>query len=71
MVKGQRDTCSHRDTTSPNVPKLSYADAPNDASLGNVVAKTQTRTGQNRAIAKPVTCMNNKRWRGCEEKMSQ
>ena len=69
MVKGQRDTCSHRDTTSPNVQKLSYADAPN--SPGNVVGKTQTRTAQNRAIAEPVTCMNNKCLRGCEEKMSQ
>ena len=36
MVKGQRDTCSHRDTTNPNVQKLSYADAPNDASPGYI-----------------------------------
>ena len=71
MVKGQRDTCSHRDVTCPNVQKLSYADAPNDASPGNVVAKTQTRTAQNRAIAEPTTCLNNKRLRGCEEKMSK
>ena len=58
MVKGQRDTCSHRDDTSPNVLKLSYADAPNDASPGNVVAKSQTCTAQNRASAEPVTRMN-------------
>ena len=58
MVKGQRDTCSHGDATSPNVQKLSYADAPN-ASPGNVVAKTQTCSAQNRASAEPVTCMNN------------
>ena len=50
---------------------LLYADAPIDASPGNVVAKMQTCTAHNRAIAEPVTCMNNKRWRGCEEKMSQ
>ena len=51
MVKGQRDTCSHGDATSPNVQKLSYADAPNDASPGNVVAKTQNFSAQNRASA--------------------
>ena len=61
MVKRQRDTYSHRDATSPNVQKLSYADAPNDASPGNVVAKTQTCTAQNRASAEPITCMNNER----------
>ena len=48
-----------------------YADAPNDASPGNVVAKTQTCTAQNRASAEHVTCMNNDRWRCCEEKTSQ
>ena len=36
-----------------------HADAPNDAYPGNVVAKTQTRTAQNRANTEPVTCMNN------------
>ena len=61
MVKGQRDTCSHRDATTPNVQKLSYADEPHDASPGNVVAKTQTSTAQNRESADPVTCMNNDR----------
>ena len=61
MVKGQRDNCSHRGATSPTVQKLSYADAPNDASPGNVVAKTQTCTAQNRASAEPITCMNNER----------
>ena len=58
MVKEQRDTCSHRDATSPSVQKLSYADAPKDASPGNVVAKTQTCTAQNRANAEPV----NEQW---------
>ena len=71
MVKGQRDTCSHGDATSPNVQKLLYADAPNDASPGNVVAKSQTCTAQNCASAEHVTCMNNERCRCCEEKMSQ
>ena len=66
MVKGQRDTWSHRDATSPNVQKLSFADA-----RGNLVAKTQTCTAQNRASAEPVMCMNNERLRCCEEKMSQ
>ena len=42
MVKGQRDTCSHRDaTSSPNAQKLSCADAPNDTSRGNLFAKRQ------------------------------
>ena len=36
----------------------------------NVVAKMQTCSAQNRASADPVTCMNNDRWRCCEEKMS-
>ena len=58
-------------TLMPNVQKLSYADVPNDASPGNMVAKTQTCTAQNRASAEPVTCMNNERWRCCEAKMSQ
>ena len=61
MVKWQRDTCSHHDATSPDVTKLSYVDAPNDASPGNLVAKMQTCTAQNRASAEPVTCMNNER----------
>ena len=59
------------DATSPNVQKLSHADAPNDASPGNVVAKTQTCTAQHRASAEVVMCMNNERWRCWEEKMSQ
>ena len=58
MAKGQRETRSHPDATSPNVQMLAYADAPNDASLGNVVAKTQICTAQNRASAEPVMCMN-------------
>ena len=49
MVKGQRETCSHPDAINSNVHKLSYADAPNGASPGNVVAKTQTCTAQNLA----------------------
>ena len=43
------------------VQKLSYADAPNDASPGNMFAKTQTCTAQNRSSAEHVTCMNNDR----------
>ena len=61
MVKAQRETCSHSNANRPNVQKLSYADAPNDASPGNMVAKTQTCTAQNRASAGPVMCMNNER----------
>ena len=61
VVKGQRETCSHPDATSHNVQKLSHADAPNDASPGNVVAITQTCTAQNRTSAEAVMCMNNER----------
>ena len=61
MVKGQRDTCSHPDATSPTVEKLSYSYAPNDESPGNVVATTQTCNAQNRASADAVTCTNNER----------
>ena len=71
MTKGQREPCSHPEANSINMQKLSYVDAPNDASPGNVVAKTQTCTAQNSASAEAVMCMNNERWRCCEEKMSQ
>ena len=59
--KGNGTLVPTRDATSPNVQKLSCADAPNDASPGNVVAKAQTCTAQNRASAERVTCMNNDR----------
>ena len=61
MIKGQRETCSHPDATSPNVEKLSHSHAPNDASPGNMVAKTQTCNAQNRASADDVMCTNNER----------
>ena len=69
MAKGQQETCSHPDATSPYVQMLAYTDAPNDASPGNVVAKTQICTAQNRASAEPVMYMNNERWRCCEKKI--
>ena len=36
MVKGQRDTCSHRDATSPNVQKLSYMRMHQMMNLGEI-----------------------------------
>ena len=36
MVKGQRDTCSHRDATSPNVQKLSYMRMHQIMNLGEI-----------------------------------
>ena len=46
---------------APMCRSYHYADAPNYASPGNVVAKTQTCTAQNRASAEHITCMNNDR----------